>query len=153
MFNLVITGLTLQPTRSRKVRGELDRIDIERLNNMHREVAGPPFDLRSLKDDAHQESLHSPFSTKKLPRPFSKIIQAQQEKCKRDRYLRDRLLREKASEHQRHDRLDESSGLTMQPGSAEARVLKGQRNRRTVSSAFFNLMRPLSSAFSSTDNA
>ncbi|KIJ51425.1 hypothetical protein M422DRAFT_158043 [Sphaerobolus stellatus SS14] len=152
LFNLIITSLTIQPSRSRRLRVELDRIDIERLNNMHREVAGHPFDLRLLKEEAYQESLHPPFPlphSKKALRPFARIIQAQQEKCKRDRQLRERLLREKGAEQQRAERMEEDIDRAMHTRPQNPRAVKQQRSRRTMSSAFFNLMRPLSSAFTS----
>ncbi|KAF8589464.1 hypothetical protein K439DRAFT_1383314 [Ramaria rubella] len=151
LSDLVSTAIFLPP-RSRKDHGELDRIDLDRLNNMHREVTGPPFDTRALRDDAYHESFNVPLSiphTKKNQRPFLRLVQAQQEKCKRDKYLRERVLREKKAEQQRTDKREDDLNRAMRPNSQS---IKHQRSRRTMSSAFFNLMRPLSSAFSSTDN-
>lgn len=122
---------------------------------MHREVTGPPFDSRLLRDDAYYESLNVPSPTphsKRNQRPFLKIIQAQQEKCKRDKYLRERLLREKKAEQYRTDKREDDLNKAMQLRHPTSQSIKHQRSRRTMSSAFFHLMRPLSSAFSSTDN-
>lgn len=134
---------------------ELDRVDIDRLNNMHREVTGPPFDIRLLRDDAYFESTNVSSSipySRKVQRPFLRIIQIQQEKCKRDKYLRERLLREKKAEQHRTDKREEDLNKAMQLRRPITQTLKHQRSRRTMSSAFFHLMRPLSSAFSSADN-
>lgn len=151
----MLTALSLPPYRSRKDRVELDRFDIDRLNNMHREVSGPPFDNRLLRDDAYYESANIPSPlpySKKNQRPFQRIVQLQQEKCKRDKYLRERLLREKKAEQHRTDKREDDLNKAMQLRHPHPHGVKNQRSRRTMSSAFFHLMRPLSSAFSSTDN-
>ena len=122
---------------------------------MHREVTGPPFDGRLLRDDAYYESVNIPSPvpySKKNHRPFLRIVQVQQEKCKRDRYLRERLLREKKAEQHRTDKREDDLNKAMQLRHTNPHSIKRQRSRRTMSSAFFHLMRPLSSAFSSTDN-
>jgi len=155
LSRFVATALTLVPYRSRKFHVHLDRTDIERLNNMHREVMGPPYDNRVLRDDAYYESLNAGSLTphsRKNQRPFIKIVQSQQDKCKRDRTLRDRLLREKKAEQQRTDKREEDLHKAMNHSQPNPQSIKHQRSRRTMSSAFFHLMRPLSSAFSSTDN-
>jgi hypothetical protein len=122
---------------------------------MHREVTGPPFDSRLLRDDAYFESTNvsSPIPySRKYQRPFLKMIQIQQEKCKRDKYIRERLLREKKAEQHRTDKREDDLNKAMQLRRPTMQSIKHQRSRRTMSSAFFHLMRPLSSAFSSTDN-
>jgi hypothetical protein len=155
LFDLVLTALSLPPSWFGKDHVELDRSDIDRLNNMHREVTGPPFDTRLLRDDAYQESMNIPSPvpySKKYQRPFLRIVQTQQEKCKRDKYLRERLVREKKAEQHRTDKREDDLNKAMQLRHTNPRSIKHQRSRRTMSSAFFHLMRPLSSAFSSTDN-
>lgn len=152
LFDLVLTALSLAPTRSRKEQLELDRADHERLNHMHRDVTGPPFDIRLLKEEAYHESINlvSPAALpKKNQRPFLRITQIQQEKCKRDKFLRERLHREKKAEQQRTEKREDDLNRAMHATYPNSQSLKHQRSRRTMSSAFFQLMRPLSSAFSS----
>ena len=112
---------------------------------------GPPFDARLLRDEAYHESINipPPIPLSKKIRPFLKIIQVQQEKSKRDKVLRERILREKKAEQQRTDKREDDLNKAMHSRHPNPQSIKHQRSRRTMSSAFFQLMRPLSSAFSS----
>jgi hypothetical protein len=76
------------------------------------------------------------------------LVIAQQEKNKRDRHLRDRLSKEKRYEQQR-DKREEHLQKTMQQGKPQTAAQKQHRNKKSMSSAFFQFMRPISSAFSS----
>lgn len=119
---------------------------------MHRQVTGPAFDIRYLRDEAYHESLNGATTHhKRNQRPFTKIVQLQQEKCKRDKATRERLIREKKAEQIKNDKREEDLNRAMHPGRPNAHTLKNQRSRRTMSSAFLQLMRPISSAFISGD--
>ncbi|TFY52307.1 hypothetical protein EVG20_g10606 [Dentipellis fragilis] len=135
--------------RSRRRRA-IDRRDFERLNNIEREVSAIHFDLRSIRDDAYKEGAPSggPMTPKRNQRPFQKLISAQQEKNKRDRWLRDRLGKERKQEQQRHDRRDEYLTKAMHTRRPYSAAQRQHRMKKSGSSSFFqNLMRPISSAF------
>ncbi|GJJ08394.1 hypothetical protein Clacol_002609 [Clathrus columnatus] len=153
LYDLSVLSLSLLPSRTRKVQNAFDRSDVERLNNMHREVTGPAFDNRLLRDEAYHESLNGPAHHKRNQRPFAKIVQQQQEKYRRDRVVRDRLAREKKAEQIRSDKREEDLNRAMHSVRPNGLTLKTQRSRRTMSSAFLQLMRPISSAFISGDQS
>lgn len=120
---------------------------------MHRQVTGPAFDSRLLKDEVYYESLNGSTYSKKSQRPFAKIVQLQQEKYKRDRVVREKLTREKRAEQLKSDKREEDLNRAMHSSRPNALALKNQRSRRTMSSAFLQLMRPISSAFTSGDQS
>ncbi|KAH9922575.1 hypothetical protein B0H21DRAFT_826955 [Amylocystis lapponica] len=137
-------------TRRSRLHREVDRGDFERLNNIEKEVSGLHFDLRGIREEAHREAAQAGISaSKKSQRPFYTLIALQQEKIKRDRYLKDRLVREKRAEQQRHDKREEYLNKAMNPRRPVTLAQKQHRNKKSMSSAFFQFMRPISSAFSS----
>jgi GTPase-activating protein BEM2 len=116
---------------------------------VEREASGLQFDLRTIREEAHRESFPGAISGKKIPRPFNLLVVAQQEKNKRDKHLRDRLSREKRHEQQRLDKREEYLQKAMQQRKPHTTAQKQHRNKKSMSSAFFQFMRPISSAFSS----
>lgn len=153
LHDLASLSLSLRLSRPRKLQNVLDRSDTERLNNMHRQVTGPAFDSRLLRDEAYHESLNGSAHSKKNQRPFAKIVQLQQEKCKRDKVVREKLTRERKAEQIKSDKREEDLNRAMHSSRPNALALKNQRSRRTMSSAFLQLMRPISSAFTSGDQS
>jgi hypothetical protein len=134
-----------------------DRSHLETLSFVEKQLAAFDFDLRIIRQEAGREAAQAPnTSGKKVQRPFQRLIYAQQEKLKRDRYLRVALLKEKRAEQtrieEREDQLNRAmytNQRPMQPGRRE------HRNKKSVSSAFsfLGFMRPLSSAFTSDSAA
>ncbi|KAH9935113.1 uncharacterized protein BXZ73DRAFT_89498 [Epithele typhae] len=104
-------------------RREADRREFERLNNMERELSS--------------HAVRHP-TKKGVHRPFQLIVAVQQEKNRRDKVSRDRLSKEKRAEQQR---MNQRRPNPVMP--------KAHRNKKSMSSAFFQLMRPISSAFTS----
>ncbi|KDQ56347.1 hypothetical protein JAAARDRAFT_36524 [Jaapia argillacea MUCL 33604] len=150
----IITNTTSKATpRHCRRRRAVDRRDFERLNVVEREVNLVEFDYRGIKDEAYRESLQlNPALPpgKRTHRPFHRHVLAQQEKNKRDRYLRDRLSKEKKLEQQRNDRREDYLNKAMHPQQHRRPTAVGQKQHRTkksVSTAFFQFMRPISSAF------
>ncbi|TFK50899.1 hypothetical protein OE88DRAFT_1735633 [Heliocybe sulcata] len=143
---------TVSETGSRRIRKrrEVDRRDFDRLNNIEREVNQIDFDYRVIKEEAYRESMQATgglAGPRKGHRPFHKHVVAQQEKNKRDKYLRDRLSREKKLEQQRMDRREDYLNKAMHTRRPMAPGTKQHRNKKSVSTAFFQFMRPISSAF------
>ncbi|ETW74695.1 GTPase activating-like protein [Heterobasidion irregulare TC 32-1] len=137
-------------SRSR-LRRDIDRRDFERLGNIEREVGLLQFDLRSTKEDAYRELSHAGVSgpPKRAQRPFQKHVSAQHEKNKRDRYLRDRLSKERKQEQLKNDRKDEYLNKAMHTRRPYTAAQRQHRIKKSASSGFFQqLMRPISSAFS-----
>lgn len=139
--------------RSRQRRAA-DRRDLERLNNIEKEINTIHFDLRAIREDAHREAAQAGALSQSLGkrnyRPFQALVLAQQDKNKRDKYLRDRLSKEKRQEQQRYDKREEHLSRAMNARRQVSTPQKQQhRNKKSVSSAFFQLMRPISSAFTS----
>ncbi|EPQ55246.1 hypothetical protein GLOTRDRAFT_61161 [Gloeophyllum trabeum ATCC 11539] len=137
------------PRRNRK-RREVDRRDFDRLNNIEKEVNHVDFDYRAIKEEAYRESMQANnglAGPRKGHRPFHKHVVAQQEKNKRDKYLRDRLSREKKLEQQRMDRREDYLNKAMHVRRPVATGQKQHRNKKSMSTAFFQFMRPISSAF------
>ncbi|TFK85784.1 hypothetical protein K466DRAFT_664258 [Polyporus arcularius HHB13444] len=132
----------------RQRRREGDRREFERLNNMERELSAVHFDMRAIREEAHREANQLGMSTSKRgQRPFQLLVAQQQEKNRRDRLWRDRLCKEKRQEQQRHDRREEQLNLAMTQRRPNPVMPKAHRNKKSMSSAFFQLMRPISSAF------
>lgn len=131
-------------------RREADRREFERLNTIEKEVATFHFDLRAIREDAHREAMQASVSnSKRGHRPFQQLVAQQQEKNRRDRLMRDRLSKEKRQEQQRHDKREEQLNRAMNQRRQNPVMPKQHRNKKSMSSAFFQLMRPISSAFTS----
>ncbi|TBU46639.1 hypothetical protein BD309DRAFT_888031 [Dichomitus squalens] len=131
-------------------RREADRREFERLNNIERELSLVHFDLRAIREDAYREAMQASASSgKRGQRPFQQLVAQQQEKNRRDRLWRDRLSKEKRQEQQRHDRREEQLNRAMNQRRQNPVMSKQHRNKKSMSSAFFQLMRPISSAFTS----
>lgn len=108
------------------------------------------FDMRAIREEAHREAMQASVSTTRRGlRPFQQLVAQQQEKNRRDRLWRDRLSKEKRQEQQRHDRREEQLNKAMNQRRQNPDVPKQHRNKKSMSSAFFQLMRPISSAFTS----
>lgn len=132
-------------------RDDVDRRDFERLNNIEKEVSALHFDLRGIKEEAQREALQTQnsgsASAKKVIRPFQRLVTLQHEKNKRDKYLYDRLSKDKKQEQLRMERRDEYLNKVMRPRKPMTQAQKQHRMKKSYSSAFFQLMRPISSAF------
>ncbi|KAI8978267.1 hypothetical protein BD414DRAFT_421946 [Trametes punicea] len=134
----------------RQRRRENDRRDFERLNNMEKELGTVHFDMRAIREDAYREAAQvSGTPGKRGQRPFQTLVTQQQEKNRRDRIWRDRLSKEKRQEQMRHDRREEQLNKAMHQRRQNPVMPKQHRNKKSMSSAFFQLMRPISSAFTS----
>jgi hypothetical protein len=121
------------------------------MNNMLREVMQSNADFRVLREDAQRESSQvSPsYGAKRHQRPFHALVSAQGEKIRRDRQAKDRLGKEKKLEQQRHERRSNDLNRAMNPPKRPPLGLgKHERGKRSMS-AFFRVVRPLSTAFSS----
>ena len=106
--------------------------------------------MRTIREDAHREATQFGMPPgKKGQRPFSFLVAQQQEKNRRDRAWRDRLSKEKRAEQQRNDRREEQLNRAMNQRRQNPVMPKQHRNKKSMSSAFFQLMRPISSAFTS----
>lgn len=149
LYNLITNTPSLLASRRLAQQNDLNRRAFERLNNIEREVFSLLFDPRIIKDEAQREGAQAavggPGSTKKVPRPFQRLLAAQIEKNRRDRTLRLRIQKEKLQEQTKHDRRDDLLNRAMRPRPT---TNKQHRNKKSMS-AFLNFMRPLSSAFTS----
>ena len=78
---------------------------------MEQKVNETFLDLRLLKDDALREAANfgppSTPSRKGGNKPFQRLIALQQEKNKRDKFMRDRLMKEKRHEQHKLERKEE----------------------------------------------
>jgi hypothetical protein len=123
------------------------------LNNIEREVNLLQFDQRGIREEALRENMQATVggssSGRKVVRPFQKLVVMQQEKNKRDKHIRDRVSKEKKHEQLRNEKRDEhtNKGVQRTPGAVAQR--QQHRNKKSMSSAFFQFMRPISSAFTS----
>ncbi|KAG2153395.1 hypothetical protein DEU56DRAFT_727081 [Suillus clintonianus] len=155
LCNLILTTPSLAK-RSRP-REEVDRKDFERLNNIEREMNLISLDHRSIRDEAQREALQSQgnvsASAKRTVRPFQRLVAMQQEKYKRDKYLHDRLSKDKKQEQLRNERRDDQINKAMRSRKPMTQVQKQHRMKKSYSSAFFQLMRPISSAFTDSTHA
>lgn len=127
------------------------RRGFERLNVVEKEVSTLRFELRSIKDEAQREGLGAPAlpnaSARKIGRPFQKLLFAQVEKNKRDKTLRARLLKEKTLEQSRLDKREEVMNRAMRPRKVTTAGNRQHRNKKSMSSAILQFMRPISTAF------
>ncbi|KAH7883403.1 hypothetical protein F5I97DRAFT_1814988 [Phlebopus sp. FC_14] len=153
LCDLVLNTPALASKRGR-LREDVDRRDFERLNNIEKEVGPLHFDHRGIKDESQREALQAQASgtasAKKSVRPFQRLVLIQQEKNKRDKHLHDRLSKDKKQEQLRNERRDDYLNKAMRPRKPMTQAQKQHRIKKSYSSAFFQLMRPISSAF--TDN-
>lgn len=78
---------------------------------------------------------------KKFARPFQKIIVLQVEKNKRDRNLRERLIKEKWLEDTRSVRREDLFNKAMRPRKVADLAQKQRRSQISMSSAFMQFMR------------
>ncbi|KAG1740823.1 uncharacterized protein EDB91DRAFT_1053018 [Suillus paluster] len=156
LCNLILNTPSLASKRNRP-REEVDRKDFERLNNIEREMNLIVLDHRSIKDEAQREALQAQgtgsASVKKTVRPFQRLVAVQQEKYKRDKYLHDRLSKDKKQEQLRNERRDDQINKAMRSRKPMTQVQKQHRMKKSYSSAFFQLMRPISSAFTDSMHA
>lgn len=150
LCNVILDAPTLLSKRGRS-REDVDRQDFERLNNIEKEVGVLHFDLRGIKEEAQREALQAQISgsasAKKVVRPFQRLVSFQHEKNKRDKYLYDRLSKDKKQEQLRMERRDDYLNKVMRPRKPMTQAQKQHRMKKSYSSAFFQLMRPISSAF------
>lgn len=147
-----MNALTQSQVHNSRRRRDSDRQDFERLNNIEKELRGVNLDLRGIREDAYREATQVGASGslgKNRHRPFHALVLAQQDKNKRDKYLRDRLSKEKRQEQQRFDRREEYLNKAMHTRRPVPPPQKQHRNKKSMSSAFFQFMRPISSAFTS----
>lgn len=152
LCELVTQASSLVPPRGSHQRRDTDRSDFDRLNNIEKDVADSVFDLRVIREDAQREALAGGQvalqSNKRMPRPFQKLVIAQQEKLKRDRYWREKLSREKRHEQQKLERREEDLNRAMEMRRTGGVAHKQHRSKRSMS-AFFRVIRPISTAFTS----
>ncbi|KIJ66150.1 hypothetical protein HYDPIDRAFT_187160 [Hydnomerulius pinastri MD-312] len=153
LCDLILNAPVLAAKRGRS-REDVDRKDFERLNNIEKEVSTIHFDHRGIRDEAQREALQAQVSgsasAKKTVRPFQRLVMIQHEKNKRDKHLHDRLSKDKKQEQLRNERRDDYLNKAMRPRNPMTQAQKQHRIKKSYSSAFFQLMRPISSAF--TDN-
>jgi hypothetical protein len=144
-------------SKRERPRDTVDRKDFERLNNVEREVDLILFDHRGIRDEAQREALQTQgnglASARKAVRPFQRLVALQQDKYKRDRYLYDRLSKDKKQEQLRNERRDDQINKAMRARKPMTQVQKQHRMKKSYSSAFFQLMRPISSAFLDSTHA
>ncbi|KAJ3539493.1 hypothetical protein NM688_g6351 [Phlebia brevispora] len=151
LHTLITNPSSFSSRRRMRHRSGVDRKAFDRLNAIEQEVANLQFDLRVIREDAYREASQTPSLTKRQPRPFQTLVSAQQDKNKRDRTIRDRLSKEKRQEQQRQDKREEYLNKAMFPRRPVLPAQKQHRNKKSVSSAFMQLMRPISSAFISSE--
>ncbi|KAI6043474.1 hypothetical protein EDC04DRAFT_2890865 [Pisolithus marmoratus] len=148
-----------QPVSSRgvRLREDVDRKDFERLYNIEKEVSVLRFDHRCIKDEAQKEALQAQVSgstsVKKTSRPFQRLVAFQQEKNKRDKHLHDRLSKDKKQEQLRNEKRDDYLNKAMRSRKPMTQAQTQHRIKKSYSSAFSLLMRPLSIAFTDTAHA
>ena len=149
LCDLIANGPALPSTTRRSQPDDLNRRGFERLNNVDKEVALLHFDHRGIRDEAGREAAQPQSgtpSTKKVVRPFQRLVAAQQEKNRRDKHLRVRLQKEKLHEQLKNVKRDESIHRAMRPRKQGQPPLKQHRNKKSMS-AFLHFMRPISTAF------
>ncbi|KAG6849126.1 hypothetical protein H0H93_011142 [Arthromyces matolae] len=144
LCNLIEKAPTLPSLQRRFQPDEFNRRGFERLNNVEKEVILLQFDHRGIKEEALREATLAPaLSTRKLSRPFQRILVVQLEKNRRDKNLRSRLQKEKLHEQSRLEKRDDMLNRAMRPRKPSQ---KQHRNKKSMS-ALFHFMRPISSAF------
>ncbi|KAL4079080.1 hypothetical protein J3A83DRAFT_4455400 [Scleroderma citrinum] len=153
----LILNLAALMSNGGRTREDIDRKDFERLYNIEKEVTPLHFDHRGIKDEAQREALQAQVSgsssAKKSVRPFQRLVVLQQEKNKRDKYLHDRLRKDKKEEQLRNERRDDYLNKAMRPRKPMTQAQKQHRIKKSYSSALFQLMRPISSAFTDSTHA
>lgn len=146
---------SLVPGRSPKQKAQLDQQDADRMTAMlddSRWIIDHP---RAVKEEAQKENTFSTPSgqSRRLSRPFSRTIIAQQEKNKRDRQFRDHFSREKKLEQQRLEKQSVNYDKTMALAKGGSiGIIKAPKHAKKASNAFFRVVRPLSTAFPFTYN-
>lgn len=142
---------TLATSRPSKQRSQLNNVDLVRLHNMYEWAAKILSDSNGnigvsqiIKEEAFRENTHAPQGSapRKYPKPFSKVVLLQQEKNKRDRHIRDRLLREKRMEQLKREKQNVPYDKAMDASK------KSKQGKRTSLNPFMRVVvRPLSTAF------
>lgn len=149
LCNLITNAPSLPSARQSHQRDDVNRRGFERLNNIEKDTMPLQFDHRGIKEEAQREGLHAPVSgsasSRKLSRPFQRLVATQIEKNRRDKNLRSRLQKEKLHEQTRNDRREDMFNKAMRPRKPTT-VPKQHRNKKSMS-AFLQFMRPISSAF------
>ena len=149
LCHLSANATSLGPV-TRKRRRQVGFHDLARLGKIEQETSYIQFDHRLIREDAMREAgSDGAHPNKRTPRPFNLLVLAQQEKYKRDKYARDRLSREKRQEQYRHEKREDYLNKAMHNSKPSSSVSKAHRNKKSMSSAFFQFMRPISSAFTS----
>lgn len=156
LCNLISKSSSLTSGRKSIYSDESNRRGFERLNNIEKEVLTLQFDHRGIKEEAVREAAANPgmngggggaLSTKKVIRPFHKVVAIQIEKNRRDKNLRIRLQREKLQEQTKIERRDDLLNKAMRPRKRPLSIVQKQNRNKKSMSAFLSFMRPISSAF------
>ena len=153
LCNLISKSSSLTSGRKNIYSDESNRRGFERLNNIEKEVLTLQFDHRGIKEEAIREASNpgmnggAALSTKKVIRPFHKVVSIQIEKNRRDKNLRIRLQREKLQEQSKIERRDDLLNKAMRPRKQPLSIVQKQNRNKKSMSAFLNFMRPISSAF------
>ncbi|KAJ4471470.1 rho GTPase activating protein 22 [Lentinula aciculospora] len=129
---------------------DINRRGFERLNNIEREIFSIQFDIRGIKDEAYREGNAANISgtpSKKISRPFQRLVALQMDKYRRDRNLRVRLQKEKMQEQSRNEKREEQLNKAMKGGRRPTSVVQKQHRNKKSMSSLFSFMRPISSAF------
>jgi hypothetical protein len=136
---------------TQRARRQSDAKDIDRLAFIEKEVNAFPIDNRAIREEASREALQInnaiPTSGKKSARPFQRLVATQVEKTRRDKALRERIAKAKRQEQLRHDKREETLNKALHIKSPLGPTQKQHRTKKSMSTAFFQLMRPLSTAF------
>lgn len=149
LCHLAANASSLGPA-TRKRRRQVGFHDLARLGKIEQEASYLQFDHRLIREDAVRDAgSDGAHMNRRIPRPFNLLVLAQQEKYKRDKYARDRLSREKKQEQHRHEKREDYLNKAMHSSKPSLSVSKAHRNKKSMSSAFFQFMRPISSAFTS----
>ena len=149
LCHLATNAASLGPVTRRR-RHQVGFHDLARLGKIEQEASYIQFDHRLIREDAIREAgSDGVHPNKRIPRPFNLLVLAQQEKHKRDKHARDRLSREKRQEQYRHEKREDYLNKAMHSSKPQPGVSKAHRNKKSMSSAFFQFMRPISSAFTS----
>ncbi|KAJ4468415.1 hypothetical protein C8J55DRAFT_437773 [Lentinula edodes] len=129
---------------------DINRRGFERLNNIEREIFSIQFDIRGIKDEAYREgaAANAPGTpSKKISRPFQRLVAIQMDKHRRDKNLRVRLQKEKTQEQFRNEKREEQLDKAMKGGRRPTSVAQKQHRNKKSMSSLFSFMRPISSAF------
>jgi len=147
---LITNASSLPSSRRPHQRDEINRRAFERLSSIEKEVFVLQFDQRGIKEEAQREgaqaAVNGTASTRKITRPFQKIVAFQIEKNRRDKNLRTRLQKEKLHAQSRNEKREDLLNKAMRPRKPGATLQKQHRNKKSMS-AFLQFMRPISSAF------